>query len=322
MNGLWIVVLSYNTLALLQRCVQTLRDLGVEAGRIVVVDNGSSDGSRAWLAAQTEQGLCVLLLDENRGFAGGNNAGIRHALDSGAEFVLLLNSDAYPRPGSLERLLALMGQEPMLGVAGAQLLFENGGWQRSGGELPSPTGARREAFGIDAIGRAAPAFFRLLLKLRPRIHALEYVDGACMLLRAEMLRAIGLLDEGYFFFVEDAEFCGRARAHGYLVLQDEGAHVIHLRGGSSAQKNRLASETLKRDSLRRYIEAHYGAAGWRTYMFWSYRKFQWRAGACRAASRLGLISGERCAHYAVSLQVYDPQAAGVAESAAKESRAG
>ena len=161
-----------------------------------------------------------------------------------------------------------------------------------------------EAFGFPSLARAAQAALWPLIKERQWPRPIGYVDGACMLIRASVLRRIGLLDEGYFFFVEDVEFCARARAHGYQVLLDGSTRVTHLRGSSSARKNRLASETMKRNAMERFVRGQYGVAGWSRYARWTRRNYLWRGALCRFTSRLGFGSAERCAQYALVAQVY------------------
>ena len=199
------------------------------AHRIVVVDNASSDGSpdavrRSW------PGVRLIASERNLGFAAANNIGIREAA---SEFVLLLNSDTLVPPGAIDALLRALdcrrrrrGRGPAPGrrrrPPGALLRPDDGTVQRAAAEAartPATIAARARPFAGSAVRCA-------------RRHYPDWVSGACLLVRRADALAAGLLDERYFLYAEDVDFCAALRALGRRILFTPDAEVVHLRGAS------------------------------------------------------------------------------------------
>lgn len=292
-----IIILNFNTCELLQRCLAHLSDLRTRCEvEKIVVDNASSDGSQEWLQSHEEVADRVILLEANLGFAGGCNAGIRQAV---GDYVLLLNTDAFPQHWALDALVDYADQNPRVGVVGPQLLFPNGQWQRSSGLVPSPTTAMLDALGVTSAGHVLQALSWPLMRRFARPRRVGYVDGACMLIRREVIGDVGLLDETLFFSVEDAEFCHRARANGWDVVLAPGSRVVHLRGGSSIQKNRFEALAIRVRTEKQFIVTSWGEKGWRRYRFWRRLNFWWRYSVCSLVKR-----GDSCRQYEDALQAY------------------
>lgn len=268
-----VIIVNYNTLGLLRQCLDHLLAIGVEGEQITIIDNASSDGSREWLQISGADQFQVVLSPHNSGFASGCNLGIRKTT---RKYVLLLNTDAFPNQGALETLVEYLEQHTEVGIVGPQLLYPDGRWQRSAGRIPSPRTALLDALGITSVGHIVTAFLSPLTKrwLHPR--AVEYVDGACMLIKRVTIEDIGLFDERFFFFVEDAEFCYRARKNGWLTYYIPQSRVVHLRGGSSSQKNHQASTAMQLNSRKLFVEQVYGKEGWKEVAFWSAINYWWR----------------------------------------------
>jgi GT2 family glycosyltransferase len=296
--SLAIVLVNYNTLNLLQECLTHLDHLaGSPATHIVIVDNDSTDGSRQWLQALDREQYCVVLSDHNLGFAGGCNLGIQQ---TSANYILLLNTDAFLEPGALKLLVTYLDQHPQAGIAGPQLLYPNGHWQRSTGLIPSPKSAMLDALGFTSmVNFTASALWKLTgSRWQPR--SVEYVDGACMLIRRVTIDQVGGLDEQFFFFVEDAEFCFRARQYGWKVMYIPQSRVVHLRGGSSSRKNLEQSLKMRVQSERTFVHQTYGAKAEQSFLFWRRLNYCWRMGL---ASLTG--NRERYQRYRTAWQVYD-----------------
>lgn len=300
-DQLTIVILNYNTLDLLQRCLGNLEQLGVPNSQIIVVDNHSTDGSPAWLKEKESEGVTALLLQNNLGFSAGNNAGIAV---STTPFVLLLNSDAFPQTTSIEQLLQLMRKYPDAGVVGPQLLFGDGRWQRSTGMVHSPRSAMLDAFGLPAISHMAKSVLWPVTGKWWRVRDVASVSGASMLLRKSMLDKIGLLDEDFFFYSEDVEICVRARRNGYRVLYCPGARVTHLAGASSRKKDRSRSATMLRTARKLFVLKEYGKAGLEKYAAWRRRGLWMRYALCRPFAFVSPKMRERCREYLVQMQEY------------------
>jgi hypothetical protein len=222
---LWVVVLNWNgaedTLALLPTLERCRMPEGWQR-KTLVVDSGSTDGSPARIAA-AHPGVEVLRLPENRRFAGGNNEGLKRALAAGAEAVMLLNNDTEADPGLLERLLLALEQDPGAGAASPLIYFgvpTDRIWY-AGGRLDL------------ALGHASHRGLRT--RDRGQYRAVEttgYLTGCCVLARAEVWRRVGLLDERYYIYAEDADWSLRARALGFRLLFVPTARLWHKVSGS------------------------------------------------------------------------------------------
>lgn len=191
----------------------------------VVVDNGSGPSAVARLREQIGA-RPLLTAGDNLGYAGGNNLGIRYALDRGCEFVWILNPDARPEPVALPRLLATMRANPDAGVVGARLL--NGGSDpvtiaTDGGIIDWSQGGATDHVNVgerDAGSPAGPA------------HPVDYVPGACMLVRRAVFEDVGLLPERWFLYFEETDFNLRVRRAGWRTLVDPRARVWHYKRSS------------------------------------------------------------------------------------------
>ncbi|MCK7580738.1 MAG: glycosyltransferase family 2 protein [Chromatiales bacterium] len=205
---------------------------------IFVVDNGSDDGSadevaRSWPDVQLIRNRC------NNGFARANNQAIARAA---GEFVVLLNNDAFLAPDTLARFEAVFQARPRCAVVAGQLLDADGGVQNSAKRIPTA---------LDELGLGS-------LRRRPRIvHAttlteVEAVVGACMAVRAEAIRDAGSLDNDFFFYFEETEWCHRFRRHGWQVLLEPQARITHLKGASTRGRRRGAQIEMLRSRLLYY----------------------------------------------------------------------
>ncbi|MFN2544505.1 MAG: glycosyltransferase family 2 protein [Actinomycetota bacterium] len=239
------IVLNWNGWPFTERCLHSLDGLADPKPRVLVVDNGSTDGSDRRIR-EAFPDVPVLRADTNLGFAGGMNLGIRRALQEGAAFVWLLNNDTEVEPLALQGLLREAGNE-RVGIVGSVL---RSAWDHD--EI--------QAWGGGSIGR----WLGLTeLWTSPRTTPPDYVTGASMLLRRRMLEGIGLLDERYFLYFEDADLSLRAAAAGWR-LAVAGASVVYHHGGASTRTTDgalpvQADERLVRASGR-FLGKH---AGWR-----------------------------------------------------------
>jgi GT2 family glycosyltransferase len=265
-----IVIVNYRTAALVADCLHSLvPQVGdLAGGRVLVIDNDSGDGSREAIAATVaDQGwqawVQVLSGGRNGGFSFGNNIGICEALsaDPPPDCVLLLNPDTVVRPGAIAALVSFMRTNPQAGIVGSQLENAAGGIECSAHRAPSPLGD------LDA-GARLGVLSRLLERhvisppVSPQAHPCDWVSGASMLVRREVLRDIGLMDEGFFLYFEEVDYCCRARAAGWQVWYAPESRVLHLEGASTgihAKARRRARYWY--DSRRRFFVKHHGVAG-------------------------------------------------------------
>ncbi|RPI35992.1 MAG: glycosyltransferase family 2 protein [Nitrospiraceae bacterium] len=220
-----IIILNWNGWRDTIACVESCRKLTWPNFFIVVVDNGSTDGSEDYLRQKLKD-VEIIQSGANLGFAGGNNVGIRRALDR-TEYVWLLNNDAVADPVALSRLVEAMEDRNDAGIAGSKIYyhdeprkiwFAGGLWEK--GKL------RLRQRGANRIDRGE----------FEEVSETGSVSGCSMLVRSAVIRNIGLMEECYFLYWEDTEWCARAQAKGYKVLFVPGSRVWH-KVSASAQQN-------------------------------------------------------------------------------------
>ncbi len=210
-----VVIVNWNGRDLTLECLASLEKAGPM--EVIVVDNGSKDGSVDEIRRR-HPAVTVLPMGTNLRFAGGNNAGIRHALASGAEEILLLNNDTVVDPDFLRAMSSTLRSSPEIGAVAPFIFYHDRPdllWY-AGGEISYWTGTMRHA----GIRRTASG-----LAMRP--HDTDSATGCCLLARREALERVGLLDESYFMYAEDADWCARARAAGYRIVVEPRARVWH-----------------------------------------------------------------------------------------------
>ena len=215
------IVVTWNRRADLVRCLASLQASDYDNFEVVVVDNGSNDGSRA-AVRQAFPRINYLSSANNLGFAGGNNLGIRCGLERGADYVFLLNDDAVVEPSTLGALAQAAEAQPAAGMWGAKIyaledrrVVISGGGVLQGGWRPMhrSQGARDDS----APGGSA----------EDRPIAVDFLSGAALLASRKAIEAVGLLDEDFYLYFEDVEWCYRARQRGFSVLAVPQAVVYH-----------------------------------------------------------------------------------------------
>src|SRR6267143_3864527 len=248
-----VIVLNYRTPELTGDCLASLVGEVDSGTRVVVVDNGSGDGSaeriertiaeRGWSAWAS-----VLRSTVNGGFAAGNNLAIR-AVQAAA--YLLLNSDTLVRPGALRSLRDAMRLRPTAGIIGAGLVDGRGDHTDSSFRMLGPLAELVRGANSGPVTRLMRRFDPAL---PPTTEPMEpdWVGFASVLVRREVFDVVGLLDEGYFMYFEDVYFCRRARRAGWKVLYWPQAKVVHLCGGTSGVTD---STRMQRRAPRYYYEA-------------------------------------------------------------------
>jgi N-acetylglucosaminyl-diphospho-decaprenol L-rhamnosyltransferase len=247
------IVVSYNTCQTTLRCLQSVTaEPDVD---VWLVDNGSIDGSADAVAAAFPA-VHLIRSGTNLGFAGANNLAIRQ---SGGDRVLLLNSDAFPRPGAVAALHRYLDEHPQAAAVGPRLLNADGSRQPSCFKFPGPV---RSVFDFLLLTAAMPNQ-RIVGDYRAWPHdrdrTVDFVTGACLLIRRSALDAVGLLDESFFFYFEEADWCLRATRAGWTIGFTPAAEVVHEGGGSGkAEPDRVFNEFQR--GHERFIRKHYGRA--------------------------------------------------------------
>jgi GT2 family glycosyltransferase len=220
----WIVVLNWNGIVDTLACLESLRRLDYAGYRIVVVDNGSTDGSVETLRQESlPSTLEIVETGRNLGYAGGNNVGIRYALDRGADFILLLNNDTTVDPMLLDELLGAAERHPAVGCFGPWIFYMH---------EPDRLWFSRSEWSPAKSAFTAPGKGRPASEVPTEPADTEYVCGAALFFRAEVAREIGLFDERFFLVYEDSDWCFRARRAGFGCMMVPAARVWHRIGTS------------------------------------------------------------------------------------------
>lgn len=250
-----VVVVNWNTRDLLAECLTSLL-AHPPAGPydIWVVDNASHDGSAAMVRARFPS---VHLIENtaNLGFAAANNQAIRA---SRGRYVLLFNSDALATPGALDAMVQFMDAHPPAGAAGPQLINRDGSFQASYARFPTLLSELALLAGVARwwLGPYAPSP-RPIPGEQP--HPVDWVAGAALLVRRAAIDQVGLMDEGYFLYSEETDWCWRLGRGGWPVWYLPAVPVIHQAGASSQQQSARSYGLLYQSKLR-FFARHYGAA--------------------------------------------------------------
>lgn len=227
-----VIIVSFNTRDLLRECLHTLR---AEAGgvryELIVVDNASRDGSADMIEAEFPAAR-LIRGETNLGFAAANNRGF--AIAQG-RYLVLLNSDAFPRPLALPKAVAYMDADPKIGLGGARLVGRDDSWQPSARLFPSPLNDFLSLSGLSTRFPHSRFFGRMDRSWADPGAAAEvdWVPGAFSIIRREVLQRVGSFDERFFLYYEEVDLCQRIKAAGYKIYYWPDVVVTHLGGESS-----------------------------------------------------------------------------------------
>lgn len=264
---LTIVIVSWNTRELLDRCLITLKDdlasISEITNEVFVVDNNSHDKS-AEMVSEKHQWVQLIANGDNLGFAKANNQVLRQAR---GKYILLLNPDTEVKPGALKTLIDFLEKNPKAGIVAPQLLNSDGSIQRSCRQFPTFTGMLFELIGLSKLfpsGSTYGAQFRAYKMLdwdHDDTREVDQPEGACLLLRREVIEEVGLLDEGFFMLFEEVDWCYRIKGTGWQIWFTTDAQVMHHYG-----------QSIKQVKTRMILSSHRGL-----YLFWKkhYRKNRW-----------------------------------------------
>jgi GT2 family glycosyltransferase len=233
------VVINWNGWKDTKACVESLLAQDYAELCIVVVDNASTDDSVERIRAAFPR-IVLLTAEQNRGFAAGSNIGIRFALERGAEFVWLLNNDILAPPDTLRKLVSAAA-DPKVGIAGPVLNY-----------LDRPDTIQAWGGGSIVPWMGYATQFDRPAELNGR----SFLTFASVLLRRQMLEQVGLLDEGYFMYFEDSDFCFRAHSFGWKLRVAEDTAVLHKVGGSSVSKKNPRTDRIVTASGLRFLDRY------------------------------------------------------------------
>lgn len=250
-----IVVVTFNTRELTRTCLQYIekyRD-GVSS-EVWVVDSASQDGT-ADMAAQEFPGFNLIRMQKNLGFAAANNLALRQAR---GRYILLLNPDAFLEARALKKAVAFMDANPKTGVLGCKLTDPDGSMQPSARMAPSLLNKFLHVSGMAARFPGSRFFGRVDYSwwdhAEPR--NVGWVVGAFFMIRRETFETVGLLDDRYFLYFEEIDYCKTVHDAGWEVTFYPGISIVHL-GGQSSDKNEVSSKGRQMVSIRLKSEYRY-----------------------------------------------------------------
>ena len=258
MVDLSVVVVSYNVVGLLRRCVASVYQESGYSIELFVVDNASTDGSAPMVQAEFPS-VRLIQNAENVGFVRANNQALRLAV---GRYLLLLNPDAEVRPGALGTMIAYLDASLEVGALGPKLLNADGSVQSSRRRFPTRATGFVESTVVQQWWPSCRLLGRYYCSDVPDDvpQEVDWVTGACLMVRREAVEQVGLLDERFFMYSEELDWCYRIKRAGWKVVYLPSAEVVHYEARSSEQ-NLARRSIFFNDSKCRFYAKHYGA-GW------------------------------------------------------------
>jgi GT2 family glycosyltransferase len=299
MPTIGIIIVSFNTRELLRACLESLRGCSLPL-RVVVVDGASADGSAAMVRAAFPE-VCLIEPGRNTGFAAGNNIGLRQVqssefkvlssvsapnselrtLNSKLDYILFLNPDTVVHPGAIEALAAFLEAHPRVGAVGPRLLNPDGSTQSAAFRFPTLAMTLLDLFppGEALPGRLYNSWWHGRYPQERDGRAPFPIDhplGACILARRAVVEQVGGMDEQFFMYAEEVDWCYRVRRAGWAIWQVPAARVTHVGGAATGQFPTRMLTALYESRLR-FFRKHYRPR----FVRWHLRIV--RAGMLRAA---------------------------------------
>jgi len=238
-----VIIVSYNTENILKKALtKVYQQKGFTDFEVIVVDNNSHDGSCAMVKRNFPQAK-LICSSVNGGFAAGNNIGIEVAI---GDYILLLNSDAFVFSDSFKESIAYMDAYPKTGIMGVQLVCEDGSPQMSACELPTPLQKFKVLSGLESRYPSYETYFNYYKaddNYYPEPRKVGWVPGAYFFIRREVVEKVGILDNNFFMYYEEVDYCNRTHKAGWDVIYNPNIAVIHLGGASSMTTNKKISRT-------------------------------------------------------------------------------
>jgi len=297
MPDLSVIIVNWNVRDLLRRCLHSiLANLPACQLEIIVVDNGSTDGSPEMVRTEFPQ-VHLMANPDNRGFTAANNQGLAVAR---GRYVLLLNPDTEVVGDALETLVAFADAHPDVGVVGPQLLNPDGTVQSSRRRFPTLATALLESTWLQPYApRRLLARYYVLDRPDDEVQDVDWVTGAALMARREAVEQVGPLDEGFFMYSEELDWCRRFRAAGWRVVYLPTARVIHHEGKSSEQVLPARHIHFQTSKIR-YFRKYHGPAAAEALRWFLLGNYLWQIGVEGAKWLLGHkrpLRAERIAAY-------------------------
>jgi GT2 family glycosyltransferase len=254
-TDLSIVIVSWNTKKFLEECLTSLRTIdGNLSAQIIVADNGSTDGSPEMVRAQFPE-VRLIETGANLGFAGGNNAGLKEAT---GKYICLINSDVNVPPDCLSKMHSYMELNPTIGLLGPGMLYTDGRVHRSGMRFPTLWNLLLRALFLDVLFKRSRFFGGFLMKdfQFDRTTDIEVLNGWFWMARREALDRVGPLDDRFFMYAEDIDWCKQFHLAGWRVVFYPEAKALHYGGASAANAPSRFNVEMQRANLKYWKKYH------------------------------------------------------------------
>jgi GT2 family glycosyltransferase len=252
-----IIVVNWNGRDLLARCLQCVEATVKQAAyEVIVIDNASTDGSQAMVRRDFPR---VKLIEnaQNVGFAKANNQGMEIAQ---GRYVLLLNSDAFVKDGTIDTMVAFMDAHPAAGMAACKLLYEDGTVQPSVSRFPTLETEFYTAVGLEKLFPNSRLFGKYQMRYWDHndLREVDVILGAFMVVRREAIEQVGMMDERFFMYSEEVDWCYRFKRAGWKIYSTPATEAVHIWGGTSQQIRAQMIVQLYRSRVQ-FFRKHYGA---------------------------------------------------------------
>lgn len=244
-----IIIVNWNGEPFVENCLNSIYTQDTRISyEVIVWDNASTDGSVSLIRQNFPQ-VKLIQSDKNLGFAGGNNRAFNHAH---GEYYLLLNNDTVLREGTLDAMAEVVASNPSIGIWGFHLINPDGSTQKSAGRFPNII---TEILDQTGLHKFIP-YSQYAYSWYNTPEEADWVTGACMLIKRQVIEKIGMFDERYFMFLEDVDLCYRARKAGWQVRYHPKPTIVHMKGESSKPvlKKMIIQD---RNSILYFVDKHY-----------------------------------------------------------------
>jgi GT2 family glycosyltransferase len=257
-----IIIVSWNAKGHLINCLNSLSKLNRSDWEIIVVDNNSEDGSHEEVETKFPH-VKLIKNKENLGFAKANNIGIRA---SSGRYICLINSDVIVLDGCIEKLIEFMDKNPSVGMSGPRILNPDHTLQHNCFHFPSIRNNLSQALGLNKLFPKSPFFSEQIMKYWPHDceRRVDALNGCFLMVRRKAIDEVGLLDEDFFFYGEDIDWCRQFRDSGWEVVFYPEAATIHFGGASSSNAPVKFYLEMQKADLQ-YWRKHHGRLGQSVY---------------------------------------------------------
>lgn len=264
-----IAMVNYGTPDMIIDCIKTLQVEHEQLPNLhlYIIDNNSPDDSVPKLTQAIEELQCadwitLIPMPENGGFSYGNNAAIRAAFKQQIkpQYIYLLNPDTLIHPNAVLNLINYMDEHPEVGITGGAMVGPDNKPQGAARRFPSVWSELDSGSRLGVITRLVKNKV-VPLPLCDSPHACDWVSGASMMIRTDLINAIGLMDEGYFLYFEELDYCYRAKKAGYEIHYVPDSLITHLEGASTGVNQRKRRGEYWYTSRRRYFTKTIGIPG-------------------------------------------------------------